>query len=227
MYDDKHQFWLISSDDDGEFNKLRKGLREYLLCQACETRFSKLESYASNAIFGNQKLIVEEHPATPSHLKFHGVEYGKFKLFLLSLLWRMSITTLPFFDQVRLGEKHEEILRKMLLNENPGEPQDYGCIISAMLHNDKHFDSFAVAPERHRIESLNGYRFAIRGLAFWFIVSKEAHLFSRTELFLTRSGILPFHIGEAKRMGFVADSVVNAKPALSANRQRILSGGRK
>lgn len=222
MYDDQHRFWLVSSDDE-EINKQRKGLREYLLCSNCETKFSKLESYARNVIFGGEKLMVEDNPAAPSHPKFHGIDYGKFKLFLLSLLWRMSITNIPFFDQVNLGEEHEVKLRMMLLNENPGKFHEYGCIISAMLHQETPFVSFAIAPERHRIEGLNGYRFAIRGLAFWFVVSKQAHLFSHKELFLSELGSLPLSILKADRMGFVADSVINAKPTLNANREKILS----
>ena len=36
------------------------------------------------------------------------INYPKFKLFLLSILWRASISKRVFFGEVKLGNKHEE-----------------------------------------------------------------------------------------------------------------------
>jgi hypothetical protein len=42
-------------------------------------------------------------------------------MFHLSLLWRMSVSKHPYFKEVSLGP-HEEVLRRMLLEARPGEP---------------------------------------------------------------------------------------------------------
>ena len=42
-------------------------------------------------------------------------------MFHLSLLWRMSVSKHPYFKEVSLGP-HEEVLRRMLLEALPGEP---------------------------------------------------------------------------------------------------------
>jgi len=61
--------------------------------------------------------------------KISGVEYKRFKLFLLSLLWRASISTRPFFELVKLELLQEEKLRKMLYEGDPGEQNEYPCVI--------------------------------------------------------------------------------------------------
>lgn len=46
--------------------------------------------------------------------------YRPLKLFRLSLLWRMSVSSLREFALVKLGP-HEERIRQMLLQDDPGQ----------------------------------------------------------------------------------------------------------
>ena len=55
------------------------------------------------------------------------VEYAPFKLFQLSLLWRMHIADDPLFKQVDLGTVHADRLRTMLLAGEAGRSIDYPC----------------------------------------------------------------------------------------------------
>ena len=90
-----------------------------ILCQTCDNELlSKLEEYAYKIIYDSKKIkgvkIVNE---INSHgvewTMCRGVDYTKLKLFLLSMLWRFSISSNEFYKFVDLG-KHEEIIRKMI-----------------------------------------------------------------------------------------------------------------
>ncbi|MGH7850442.1 MAG: hypothetical protein ACREOP_09100, partial [Thermodesulfobacteriota bacterium] len=61
--------------------------------------------------------------------RLKNIDYSRFKLFLLSILWRASISSRGFFDQVSVGIKHHEIIRNMIYNCDPKDIQDYPCFI--------------------------------------------------------------------------------------------------
>jgi hypothetical protein len=63
-----------------------------------------------------------------SRLLTEGIDYDRFKLFQMSILWRASISSLEFFRLVSLGPR-EEILRVMLAHEQPGRPDQFGCVV--------------------------------------------------------------------------------------------------
>jgi hypothetical protein len=94
----------------------QKGLRERLLCPDCEARFSKWETYALGEPFHRTKQPGIDHGP---YMEFI-MDYATFKLFQMSILWRMSVTSLDVFANVQLGKKHEERLRAMLLASDPG-----------------------------------------------------------------------------------------------------------
>lgn len=122
-YDDKGR----AIDANTSTNKVRyaqKGLRERLLCSACETHLNVVETYFANVWYGKTAL--------PKSLVGHKgetlsvqVDYANFKLFHLSILWRASISSLPNFLRVDLGP-HEETLRQKLLASDLGQEHQYG-----------------------------------------------------------------------------------------------------
>ena len=126
LYDPRHRFSVISTKPQVRSKWEQKGAREYLLCEACEQKFSKLESYAKRVIFEDELHLVER---LPGGVKLGGVDYTKFRLYLLSVLWRMGVSGLPMFANVDLGE-HAELLRIALLSEKPGEAHEYTALVS-------------------------------------------------------------------------------------------------
>lgn len=98
-----------------------------LLCAACETKMSKLESYAEKVLYGSSNIPMPKALPTsnPVLQEVTEIDYKTFKLFLLSILWRASKSTHEFFKHVDLGVKHEQALKNMLLNEDPGNEDDY------------------------------------------------------------------------------------------------------
>jgi len=146
IYDkDPKRFYSLSIKEENiESGKSRieqKGIREYLLCDACEGKFSKYEKYADETIFGknnNGKAIITNSYETPNQRFFlHdcvGFNYPNFKLFLLSLIWRLGLSkkfALSIEDNIL------EDLRNTLLNDNPLNYNDYPCFVQSILYEKK------------------------------------------------------------------------------------------
>ena len=85
------------------------------------------------------------------------IEYSKFKPFVLSVLWRAGVSSLDVFDQVKLG-LHEEILREMILNDEPGTEGIYPFVLWPFLHQNTVQEAFIVKPIWMRLGDHNAYR---------------------------------------------------------------------
>ena len=167
LYDEKHRFHEIS-DDVKKKNKMpQKGIREKLLCSECEQHLSKYERYASLVLNGGFSLTVR-NKGRLVHLG--NIDYKKFKLFALSILWRAGVSDLSVFSQVKLGP-HEEKLRIMILNDNPGAEHQYPFILSPIIHENEVQEALIVAPTWTRLENHYAYRFVFGGIAWVFVVS--------------------------------------------------------
>lgn len=118
------------------------------------------------------------------------LDYSMLKLFLLSILWRIGVAKGKFFRCIKLGP-HEESLRQMLNREDPGEPDEYGCLISLLLPEPE-FDVSHVLPQPFstRTEGHNGVLLSFRGFAFQFFISRHALRPGVEGSFLNRAGEL-------------------------------------
>lgn len=169
LYDDKHRFHEISDDINKKNSFLQKGIRERLLCNQCEQHLSKYESYACQALSPGYDLKVQNEGKL---IRISGFDYKNFKLFALSILWRAGISNLDIFDQVRLGH-HEEILRKMILDDDPGHENTYPFILAPIIDKNMLLEALIVKPTPTRVENHYAYRFVFGGLVWAFIVSSH------------------------------------------------------
>lgn len=212
LYDEKHRFLIIEKrDDTPKFKQRQKGLRERLLCKECETRISRWERYARSTIYG---------PGNPKKVRLTGegvalfddVEYKRFKLFLLSMLWRMSVSSLKEFSRVNLG-RHAKTIRSMLLGDDPGNEDDYGCFLTSVifdsddLETNENLRRFMLHPERIRADGHICYRIFIGGFLYVFVVSKHNIPAKIRGLFLNRSNQLPVLIRRADAVPLVSQSL--------------------
>lgn len=187
LYDQKHRLNVFVLNEDQKRYFKQKGLSEFLLCAECEERLSKYERYASQIFYGGTGFYI----TNGNPIKIEGIDYKKFKLFQLSLLFRASVSNLVFFENIDLGP-HEEKIRDMIINENPGGKSDYPCIIliplmkgKAMPHDIIHLPEALGKFEGHR-----QYRFIFGGCFWIYLVSSHTSMFSFEKLFLDESGKL-------------------------------------
>ena len=112
-----------------ELNR-QDGIKEPLLCRECEERLQVWEDYTSRQLYGKTGLL---RSIPNNSFTWQGLNYAKLKLFLISIIWRMSVSKHPLYSGVELGEKHEKLMAYMLLTANPLEAWRYGAAL-AYLH---------------------------------------------------------------------------------------------
>ena len=163
VYDSNHRASTL------EPQKPRRGYRQNgfwdrLLCDTCEGRLGRLESYFADVWF-NQ-------PLRPNRLvgqvaTMSGLDYSRFKLFHLSILWRASMSNLDVFQPVSLGQ-HSEDMRQRILALDPGPSDHYPLTGFALRNTDGGFkDDLMLLPNGIEVSEYHVY-FMIFGGVFWF-----------------------------------------------------------
>jgi hypothetical protein len=185
VYDAKHKINVYEiKDGDLKFSH-RISSGEYeggLLCKSCDGDIiGKLETYAKNILYGDDGRFKPHEKASshifqyPDGMRFLHVEnvvYTKFKLFQLSVLWRASISSRPFFKNVTLPPQVEEDIRQMILNNDAKEEMTYPCILINATDNTSHLASAFCEPYQFRNEK--GYVFLIGGILYLFCLSGDS-----------------------------------------------------
>lgn len=184
IYDELHRTLEISNERE---KIIQKGIREYLLCQQCETKLSKYEKYAKELILDIPNFSRNDSLGI---LYSEQIDYLKFKLFQLSVLWRAGISSHEAFAQINLGH-HEEKIRQLLDQENPGQVAEYGCLMSVILDTEL-LHKVIQSPTRFRKKLFghNAYKFVTGSLTWVFIVSSHHVSSTMRQLFLQETGLL-------------------------------------
>jgi hypothetical protein len=164
------------------------GWKEYLLCDSCEKLFQVHEAKARIFLYGNapgqlKKRILGKAiplprwglPSEVLELREVQIDYRELKLFQMSLLWRAGVASGEFFEQVDLGERHEERLRHLLVCDDPGSAEDYPCIMFDLRTDGCDLEGFWQGPitcrdgtGRQRL-----YKIVIGGYAFMYSVDSR------------------------------------------------------
>jgi hypothetical protein len=186
LYDDKHRINTLISDKEIHAYH-QKGVRERLLCHDCEQQIGRYENYVRKMFYGGVPL---DFPQNPDHLCIKNIEYRKMKLFQMSLLWRASISTHPFFGFINLGP-YEEKIRLMICEENPGSRYEIGCLLVFYQNeNNRVVDELILQPMKLRSNGHQSYAFILGGALWLFIVSSHSRQFVYSDYFLDESGSL-------------------------------------
>ncbi|MFA4880953.1 MAG: hypothetical protein WC650_05015 [Candidatus Doudnabacteria bacterium] len=177
LFDDKHILYKINLQNLSQSQRLSSSEYESdILCEECDNKIiGCYENYASKFIYGGHKDIYFENRENKHGIKMtycKGVDYAKFKLFLLSFLWRASISQRIFFKYVDLGQ-YQELIRQMLINNNPKDPMDFPCLISTYKSIRDLPSEIVGQPIKYRSNNILGYTFLIGGFIYIFFVSNK------------------------------------------------------
>jgi hypothetical protein len=163
----------------GEFEK-------YILCAKCENDLGSLDGYANNILKGHNEIDIQDilHNKEVRVSVVNGIDYKKFKLFLLSLLWRISISKRNLFKLVELSELAEEQLREMILNKDPKGKDKFPCVLLTDLKRSQKTRDLISQP---KMIDENQCIFIANGLYYWFyfdsqVVPTEFNSFYLNEL---------------------------------------------
>ncbi|TJW03901.1 MAG: hypothetical protein E5X42_30315 [Mesorhizobium sp.] len=164
----------------------QRGLAEPLLCETCEQRFGRYEKYAAEVMTGRSG---HRFRLTGTRITISGIDYATFKLFQLSILWRASVSSLEFFKLVSIGP-HEERIRRMLLGNDPGEPDTYGCMVVFARERGEDISDTFFNPEPLRWSGHRIVKFFFAGSAWLFHCDGRVPPSYLRGLFLQRDGTL-------------------------------------
>ena len=169
FYDQNHRIIEVSDVEKGKMRRVQKGFWERLLCAKCETLLNGWERLARRVFTDS---LPPHEAGTKRARSFKNVDYASFKLFMLSILWRASVTTHSFFKHVSLGP-HEELIRQMILNRDAGEAEDYPMMIFALHFQGQHMPDLMFEPTYMRVGGLKCYRFVFTGVIAMIYVSGQ------------------------------------------------------
>lgn len=118
-----------------------------------------------------------------------GVDYRRFKLFELPLLWRLGATSLPEFKDAHLGY-HERRIRRMLRDEEPGKAAEYGCILIWPASHRQILDQLIMTMGMVKIQKVQCCSLILAGMCWCFFLLRQAFDARQEGLFLQDSGLL-------------------------------------
>ncbi len=156
----------------------------YILCANCDNNvLGGYETYAAKELFKpsmhefihNIKEIFNHHNRNID-LKISKLHYQSAKLFLLSILWRASISKHPFFKFVDLDIISSEQIRKMLLTGFACQSDLFEIIIQIFLPDGTRPYFSVGAPRMIPFEENQSYyTFIINSFLFFFNVSNDSN----------------------------------------------------
>ena len=97
-----------------------------ILCEQCERLFTPYDKHGFEAVIEmlDSKQIYCDEEGNPCAYVAEKANYELFKLFALSVLWRASVSSIEFYESIKLGT-HEERIKTMLVDKNSGSEHDY------------------------------------------------------------------------------------------------------
>jgi hypothetical protein len=209
MYDEKHRFFGLSSNVETKDQLAQKGLREPLLCEDCEQQIGRYERYASGVFHGGAS---HGRRREQNLVHLSELEYRPLKLFLLSLLWRMGITSIPELKGLELG-KHEDVLCEMLRREDPGEPLTYPCMITAVMVDGTHVSDLIIQGGETNMDGSRVWSFVAAGFVFSFFESGTTVPVEIQPAFLSRAGTAVLSVQDITKIRFLHEQLIEIAEA--------------
>jgi hypothetical protein len=129
-----------------------------ILCEQCERLFGPYDKHGIEAVIDllNSKQLYRDDFGNPCAYLAKKANYGLFKLFILSVLWRASVSSIQFFEFIQLGNTHEDRIKEMLANKNSGSEHDYPFV--CFYQTGHQYPSMVLPSFQQRIEGVNFYR---------------------------------------------------------------------
>jgi len=194
------RFYTLNVDLDNSANSKRKieqkGIREYLLCGDCEVQLSKYENYAAETIYAKNlgnKATIKKANETPDQqyftYEYEGFSYSDFKLFLLSLLWRVIVS--KSFNTPEVDEKIVEELRLAVHNQNPLDFDDFGCLLQVIKYKKEQIaGGFILDPFLTKNENSPILNILIDGFMYSFYLNSKQLPSDKKDFFLKKDGTM-------------------------------------
>lgn len=201
MYIKKRKIFEIHPQIDKKDKTHQKGLREHLLCKKCEIKLSGYETYVS----GIYKKITYNNNALlfSGGLNFTNLDYKKFKNCYLSILWRMSISSIEFCKNFKLDGNDEETLRNFILKDNPGDVNEYGFLGIIPLIRKTFYPDLMLSPRSMKFLNSDVCIVIFGGLLYMFFINLNDESMKAKKGFIQKDGSWIVTIDNAEEFLFL------------------------
>ncbi len=190
IYDAKHKGYIVNPLAPHESRKFQKGLREQMLCRACEQFLNDEYEKHFKYLWFDRRIL------SPLEKSCHAIldcgDYRRFKLFHLSVLLRAEFSTLPGFSEVRLEQEHRARITQLVRSGDPGEPHEFPIVCMAVERpgDGGVWWDFIASPNPGWVYGLHFYLITFGGCGWMYFVG--SHRDSEVEQLALRSnGTLP------------------------------------
>jgi hypothetical protein len=108
----------------------------------------------------------------------------------MSILWRAGIASRKEFVNVKLSN-HEELLRQLILDDNPGDPNQYSIFgyILVFPNNNQVCHSLLIQPVEVELYNVPGFHVVFGGCIWHYLLSNDVDL-NQFPFILKDDGIL-------------------------------------
>lgn len=155
---------------------IQKGFREKLLCGPCEQRIGRFDKYFADIWYNDRSDLRFPQHIDDDVVRIPGLDYHRFKLFHLSVLWRAAVSISPFFAGVQLGDRHTERLRRCLCEKNAGPEDRYTFFALVLVDGPENavVHGALMEPIPSKYKGHHVYVFIFGGCAWHYFVSSHA-----------------------------------------------------
>jgi len=139
----KEKFQQAGNYDDG------------ILCEECERKFSQYDAHGHSVftkVFEEPKIYRDPAGIARAYL-LQDVDFRLLKLFVLSVLWRASVSSLDFFSNVDLGERHEDKMKSFISEATIEGANDYEFF--CVHQRDAKYSKVILPPWKRRMDGIN------------------------------------------------------------------------
>jgi hypothetical protein len=102
-----------------------------ILCEPCEGKFAPYDEYAANLLINKRDTAFRQYTESEkSYFKADQYDYSKLKLFIISVLWRASVSSHRFFYRISLDPFFEQTAKDMILAGDPGGREVFSTVLA-------------------------------------------------------------------------------------------------
>lgn len=174
------------------FYKTQDSWSEKLLCSDCEQKIGKYDAYIASFTYNPQRVGILVDKNNSKFRVYQNIDYKKFRLFQLSLLYRAALSNHVAYQHIKLFPKDLEKIRKAIISEKPINNSKFGCIMILLWNYDKDepFNHTIAVPKKSMLLKKEIIRFVFGGFAWEFHLPKLNGNFKIYKSFLKKAGTL-------------------------------------
>jgi hypothetical protein len=181
------------------------GPKEYLLCKECEQRFGRFERYYKHK---TESSGIFDMIDISNFFAINDFDYKKIKLFFLSILWRMSVTSIEGFH-IELGTTEKEKIRIALLNDCPMDPYMFAVLPIIPVFQNQPFVSLLMNPKVINEPFNKTVIILLNGLLYWISLDSEKSPFPKEAII--NKVLWTFCVTEIRNFPFLHDILTNVE----------------